>query len=143
MRSASLIVRKDLRVLWRSPVLLGVLLAYPLVIALLVGLVAGYASSKPGVALVDEDGLPRAVVVGGETFHVDRTIRTVSNEVKLIRLDREEAARQLRTGKVVATITVPPGFIADLRGIRSRRSSISSTASSRARSSRRTSSTSS
>jgi ABC-type multidrug transport system permease subunit len=117
LRSASLIVRKDLRVLWRSPVLLGVLLAYPLVIALLVGLVAGYASSKPRVALVDEDGLPRTVVVGGETFHVDRTIRTVSKEVKLIRLDSEEAARQLRTGKVVATITVPPGFIADLRGM--------------------------
>jgi ABC-2 type transport system permease protein len=104
-------------VLWRSPVLLGVLLAYPLVIALLVGLVAGYANSKPRVALVDEDGLPRSVVVGGETFHVDSTIRTVSKEVKLIRLDSEEAARQLRTGKVVATITVPPGFIADLRGM--------------------------
>jgi ABC-type transport system involved in cytochrome c biogenesis permease component len=117
LRSSALIVRKDLRVLWRSPVLLGVLLAYPLVIALLVGLVAGYASSKPRVALVDEDGLPRSVVVGGETFHVDRTIRTVSKEVKLIRLGREEAARQLRTGKVVATITVPPGFIADLRGM--------------------------
>ena len=103
--------------LWRSPVLLGVLLAYPLVIALLVGLVAGYASSKPRVALVDEDGLPRSVVVGGETFHVDSTIRTVSEEVKLIRLDSEEAARQLRTGKVVATITVPAGFIADLKGM--------------------------
>jgi ABC-type multidrug transport system permease subunit len=117
LRSASLIVRKDLRVLWRSPILLGVLLAYPLVIALLVGLVAGYASSKPRVALVDEDGLPRTVVVGGETFHVDSTIRTVSQQVKLIRLDSDEAARQLRTGKVVATITVPPGFIADLKGM--------------------------
>jgi ABC-2 family transporter protein len=117
LRSASLIVRKDLRVLWRSPVLLGVLLAYPLVIAVLVGLVAGYASSKPRVALVDEDGLPRMVVVGGETFHVDSTIRTVSQEVKLVRLGPEEAARQLRTGKVVATITVPPGFIADLKGM--------------------------
>jgi ABC-type multidrug transport system permease subunit len=104
-------------ILWRSPVLLGVLLAYPLVIALLVGLVAGYANSKPRVALVDEDGLPRTVVVGGETFHVDSTIRTVSKEVKLIRLGPEEAARQLRTGKVVATITVPAGFIADLKGM--------------------------
>jgi ABC-2 type transport system permease protein len=112
-----LILAKDLRVLWRSPVLLGVLLAYPLVIALLVGLVAGYANSKPRVALVDEDGLPRTVVVGGETFHVDSTIRTVSKEVKLIRLDSDEAARQLRTGKVVATITVPAGFIADLKGM--------------------------
>jgi ABC-2 type transport system permease protein len=117
LRNAALILRKDLRVLWRSPVLLGVLLAYPLVIALLVGLVAGYANSKPRVALVDEDGLPSTVVVGGEKFHVDSTIRTVSNEVKLVRLDPEEAERQLRTGKVVATITVPAGFIADLKGM--------------------------
>lgn len=117
MRSAALLMAKDLRVLWRSPVLLGVLLAYPLVVALLVGLVAGYASAKPRVALVDEDGLPASVVVGGETFHVDRTIQTVSREVKLVRLDTEEAARQLRTGKVVATITVPAGFIADLKGM--------------------------
>ena len=114
---ALLILNKDLRVLWRSPVLLGVLLAYPLVIALLVGLVAGYGSSKPRVALVDEDGLPPTVVVGGERFHVDSTIGTVSKEVKLVRLDAQEAARQLRTGKVVATITVPPGFIADLQGM--------------------------
>jgi ABC-2 type transport system permease protein len=117
LRSAGLLLRKDLRVLWRSPVLLGVLLAYPLVIALLVGLVAGYASSKPRVALVDEDGLPTTVLVGGKTFHVDSTIRTVSKEVKLLRLPAEDAERQLRTGKVVATITVPPGFIADLKGM--------------------------
>lgn len=117
MRNAALLLRKDLRILWRSPVLLVVLLAYPVVIALLVGLVAGYANSKPRVALVDEDGLPATVVVGGHRFHVDRTIRTVSKEVKLVRLSSEEAARQLRTGKLVATLTVPPGFIADLKGM--------------------------
>ncbi len=117
MRSAALMLRKDLRVLWRSPLLLGVLLAYPLVIALLVGLVAAGANAKPRVALVDEDGLPASVVVGGKRFHIDRTIRTVSREVELVRLPPDEAARQLETGKVVATVTVPPGFIADLKGM--------------------------
>ena len=55
MRRAALILRKDLRVLVRSPLLLGVLIAYPLLVAGLVGLVAGYGSSKPRVALIDED----------------------------------------------------------------------------------------
>ena len=41
MRAASIVLRKDLRVLGRSPLLLGALLAYPIVIALLVGLIAG------------------------------------------------------------------------------------------------------
>jgi len=34
-----------------------------------------------------------------------------------VRLGPEDAARQLETGKVVATVTVPPGFIADLQGM--------------------------
>ena len=39
-----LLLRKDVLVLRRSPLLLGILIAYPLVIALLVGLVASYAA---------------------------------------------------------------------------------------------------
>ena len=114
---ALLLVKKDLRVLARSPVLLIGLLAYPLVIAALVGAVAGYANSKPRVALVDEDGLPATVEVGGQRFHVDRTIDRASRNVNLVELSREEANRQLRAGKVVATLTVPAGFIADLKGM--------------------------
>ena len=110
-----LLVAKDLRVLRRSPLVLVLLLAYPLVIAGLVGLVAGYASSKPRVALVDEDRLPSDVVVQGRRFRVDRAIARVSRDVRLVRLSRDEADRQLRTGRVVATLTVPPGFVADLR----------------------------
>ena len=46
------LLRKDLLVLRRSPLLLAILVAYPLAIAVLVGLVASYGSSKPRVALV-------------------------------------------------------------------------------------------
>jgi ABC-type Na+ efflux pump permease subunit len=113
----ALLLRKDALVLRRSPLLLGILLAYPLAIAILVGLVASYASSKPRVALVDEDNLPPTVVVGGKRFHVDRTIRQVSRNVKLVRLAPDAAQRQLRNGRVVAVVTVPPGFIASLKGM--------------------------
>jgi ABC-2 type transport system permease protein len=115
VRQAWLVLAKDLRVLRRSPLLLGVLVAYPVVIALLVGLVAGYANAKPRVALVDEDGLPAKIVVGGHTFHVNSTIDQVGANVRLVRLSSAEAERELRTGKVVATITVPPGFVDDLK----------------------------
>jgi hypothetical protein len=37
--------------------------------------------------------------------------------VKLVRLSPEAAQRQLRTGRVVAVVTVPPGFIASLQGM--------------------------
>jgi ABC-2 type transport system permease protein len=117
VRRAWLILRKDLRVLRRSPLLLGVLLAYPLVIALLVGLVAGYASSKPRVALVDLDHLPQTIAVGGETFDVQATIDQVSRNVRLVRMSSDEAERELANGKVVAVLTVPRGFVSDLIGM--------------------------
>ena len=117
MRRVALLLGKDLRVLRRSPLLLGVLLAYPLLIAALVVLVAQYANAKPRVALVDEDGLPASVEIGGQTFHPDRTIDRVSNEGELVRLDADEARRQLDTGRVVAVVTIPPGFVSELRAM--------------------------
>jgi ABC-type transport system involved in multi-copper enzyme maturation permease subunit len=116
VRRVALLLLKDLRVLRRSPVLVGVLVAYPLLVAGLVGLVAGYGSSKPRVALVDEDHLPPVAVVGGHTFRINDAIGEVSKNVHLIRMGRDEAAHQLATGRVVATLTVPAGFLADLRG---------------------------
>ena len=117
MRRVALLLGKDLRVLRRSPLLLGVLLAYPLLIAALVVLVAQYANAKPRVALVDEDGLPETVQIAGQTFHPDRTIDRASKEVDLVRLDRDEARRQLDTGRVVAVVTIPPGFVSELRAM--------------------------
>jgi ABC-type Na+ efflux pump permease subunit len=113
----ALLLRKDALVLRRSPVLLVILLAYPAAIAVLVGMVASYASSKPRVALVDEDGLPPTVEIAGKRFHVDQTIKQVSENVKLVRLSPEAARHQLRTGKVVAVLTVPPGFVSTLKGM--------------------------
>ncbi len=115
MTRVLLVLSKDLRVLVRSPLLLGVLIAYPLLVAGLVGLVAGYGSSKPRVALVDQDDLPRIVTVGGHRFRIKDAIDEVSKNVHLVRMDTAEARRALATGRVVATLTVPPGFLADLK----------------------------
>jgi ABC-2 type transport system permease protein len=117
MNRIALLLRKDVLVLRRSPLLLGILIAYPLAIALLIGLVASYGSSKPRVAFVDEDNLPATVVLGGKRFDVGHTIDEASKKVKLVRLSPGEAKRQLDDGRVVAVVTVPPGFISTLRGM--------------------------
>jgi hypothetical protein len=85
------------------------------VIAVLVGLVAGYANSKPRVAFVDEDNLPPVVEIAGEKFGVSKTIAQVARNVKLVDMSSDEAQRELDSGKVVGVITVPGGFIADLQ----------------------------
>jgi len=108
------LLKKDLLVLRRSPVLLAALLAYPIVIALLVGLVAGYANAKPRVAWVDEAGLPAVIAVGGHRFHIQTVIDDVAQQVTLVKESTRDAARELANGKVVATITVPSGFLSEL-----------------------------
>jgi hypothetical protein len=112
-----LILRKDLLVLRRSPALLGVLIAYPLVIALLIGLTAAYANAKPRVALVDLDVIPHRVTVAGKSFDVDGLIDEVAKNVELVRMSEAQAADQLASGRVAAVITVPPGFVAQLKGL--------------------------
>jgi ABC-2 type transport system permease protein len=112
-----LLLRKDLLVLRRSPLLLGVLVAYPLVIALLIGLTAAYANAKPRVALVDRDGIPHHVTVAGNTFDVDALIHQVAKNVELVRMSENDASRQLASGRVAAVITIPEGFIDELKGL--------------------------
>jgi hypothetical protein len=112
-----LLLRKDLRVLLRSPLLVGAALVYPVVVAVLVALVAAYAGTKPRVALVDEAGLPPVVHVGDRDFHIRRALDRAAHEVHIVRLSNSEARRQLETGRVVALVRVPHGFLADLRAM--------------------------
>src|SRR5207237_80277 len=102
VRRVVLLLRKDLRVLLRSPLLLGVLIAYPLLVAGLVGLVAGYGSSKPRVALVGEDHLPRIAHVGGQSFGIQDAIDEVGKNVHLVRGGRATCAGKTYNGRGLA-----------------------------------------
>ena len=117
MTKIRLLLAKDLRVLGRSPALLAALILYPLVFAVLVGLVVRYASDRPRVAFVDRDRLPETLTVGGQSFNVPQVISEVQGSVDLVPMSEEEAERQLATGAVVAEIVVPPGFASKLRGM--------------------------
>src|SRR5919204_145499 len=64
MSRVALLLRKDALILWRSPLLLGLLLAYPLLIALLVVLVAGSLAAERDENVVGR--LVRGLVTRGE-----------------------------------------------------------------------------
>jgi len=123
MSAVALLLRKDLTVLRRSPVLLGALLAYPVVIALLVGLVAGYASSKPRVAWVDEDNVPAVVQVAGHRFHVQTIIDQVSSNVTLVRMSADERRASSRRARSSQQSRSRPGLSARSRRRRAARAS--------------------
>ena len=117
MNAVRILLGKDLRILGRSPALLVALVLYPLLIALLVGLVARYASDQPRVGFVDLDDIPEELVVGGQRFDVSELIEQVQTEVELVPLSEAEADHQLRTGEIVAAIVVPRGFVSRLRSL--------------------------
>ncbi len=118
MRPVTLLLGKDLRTLSRLPALLLALVAYPLVIALVVGLVVRYAGERPRVGLVDEKGaLPGLLVVGQTRFDVKSRFERAT-EVDLVAMSRAEAEHELATGRVMAVLLVPRDFITKLRGLR-------------------------
>jgi hypothetical protein len=113
----ALLVRKDLRVLGRSPALVGALVLYPLLFAVLVGLLVRFAADRPRVAFVDLDRLPQRLTLAGASFDVDGVIEQVNDKAELVPMGEEEAERALETGEVVAAIVVPRGFASKLRGM--------------------------
>jgi ABC-2 type transport system permease protein len=117
MRKILLLLGKDSRLLARSPVLTGALIAYPLLIALLVGLVVRYAGERPRVALVGESGLPGVLVVGEHSFDV-RGMLEQAKEVQFVSMPAAQAQHELETGRVLASLVIPEGFASKLRGLR-------------------------
>ena len=119
MRNAALIFAKDLRLLRRAPAVLLVLVAYPLLVALLVAAALQGGDRRPGVALVNLDGSGRTVAVGERRLSVEDYAARLEEDVDLRRLGPEQAAAALEAGRVTAVVTIPEGFIADLQsGIR-------------------------
>lgn len=114
MRPIRHLFLNDARRLSRSPLLLAALVIYPLVIALLVGLVVRYAGERPRVGLVDHAGLPQAIVLGERSFDLKRLFEEAA-EVELVAMSEGEAARELETGRVLAVLTVPRDFTVKLR----------------------------
>src|SRR5664280_3070607 len=90
---------------------------YPLLIAGLVGTVAGYANSRPRIAIVDLDHIPAKTKVAGHTYQIKNLIDEVAKNVRISWMTKPEAAQALRTGEAVGVITIPKGFIAQLKSV--------------------------
>lgn len=115
MRASFLLLRADLRMLARTRALTALLVAYPLVIALVVGGILLH-QGPPRIAFVNEDLTGRSVEIGDATFSLDEYVERAERQgVDVVRLDREEADRALADGQVAGVLVVPQGTMARLR----------------------------
>ena len=100
---------KDLRILRRSPFLVAVLIAYPIVISVLIGLALSRGPDKPKVAVVNE--LPASAssfTVGGQRLDVARYARELFKSVQPVYVDtRAEAIAKVRSGEALGALIVP------------------------------------
>ena len=117
LRAAALLTYKDLVSLRRAPLVVILLACYPLLIAGLVGLVAGYANARPQVAVVDLDHIPATTTIADHRYDIKGAIDAVAKNVRISWMSKAEAEQALRTGSVVGVITIPKGFLADLKSV--------------------------
>src|SRR5919198_6453966 len=100
---------KDLRILRRSPFLVAVLIAYPVLISVLIGLALSRGPDKPRVAIVNE--LPAgetSFTVGGQRLDVTSYARELFKAIKPVDVDsREQAIKMVRDGEVLGALVVP------------------------------------
>ncbi len=117
MSGVRFLLGKDLRILRRSPLLVSLLVAYPVLIAVLIGLALSKGPDKPRVAILNQ--LPQQsgeVAIAGTTVNpADYADKLFESVVPVRVRTREEAVRKVRDGDVLAAIIVPPDLVQRLQ----------------------------
>ncbi|MEA2428387.1 MAG: type transport system permease protein, partial [Thermoleophilaceae bacterium] len=100
---------KDLQILRRSPLLVAMLVIYPILIAGLVGFAVTSGPGKPRVALLNEVPPSQTQVnLGGETVNVADEAKALFNALDVVRVNSEqEAIQKVRDGEVLGALILP------------------------------------
>jgi ABC-type multidrug transport system permease subunit len=100
---------KDLQILRRSPMLVAILVAYPVVISVLIGLALSRGPDKPKVAFVNEvPASERTFQVGRQRIDATRYAGRLFEAIDPVRVDtRAEALAKVRDGEVLGALIVP------------------------------------
>jgi ABC-2 type transport system permease protein len=103
---------KDLQILRRSPLQAVLLVAYPILIAVLVGFAISGGPSKPRVAFLNEVPEGSRVVVGGQQLRAAGVEHRICGRVECVEVDdREEAEAKVKSGDVLAALILPANLV--------------------------------
>lgn len=103
------LILKDLAVLRRSPLLAGLLVVYPVVIALMIGAAFAGAPAKPAVAFVDAVPAAHATIaIGRQRLDISQYASGLLHSVHAIRAQTRAAAiADVRSGRALAAVIIP------------------------------------
>jgi hypothetical protein len=109
---------KDLQILRRSPLQAVLLVAYPVLIAVLVGFAISPESSKPRVAFLNEIPSGSRVTVGGAQLPAIGVEGRICGRVDCIRVeDRGEALDEVSSGDALAALILPPDLVTQINSL--------------------------
>jgi hypothetical protein len=113
-------LKKDLLILARSRVLVGVLVLYPVAVALLIGLAISRAPAKPKVAIANLTPPSATVELGGTRLDVAHYYSELLSQVQPVPVATRAAAVQaVRSGKALAAIVIPANIASRLSSVTS------------------------
>ena len=108
---------KDLQLLRRSPLVTGLLVVYPIVLAVLIGLAISRSPEKPRVAFLDQ--IPKGTGLDlGETggFSQQEAYRQLCSKIECVNADsREEVEQKVKDGEVLGGLILPEDFLTKLQ----------------------------
>jgi ABC-type multidrug transport system permease subunit len=108
---------KDLRILRRSPLLVSLLVLYPIVIAVLIGFALSRGPDKPEVAFYNGlAGQPAIVELGGERIDLTQEGSRLFEEIDPVPVgSRAEAIQKVRDGDVLGALIIPEDLASNLQ----------------------------
>jgi ABC-type multidrug transport system permease subunit len=113
-------LRKDLLILARSRVMVGVLVLYPVAVALLIGLAISRAPSKPKVAIANLTPPGATVELGGTRLNVGHYYSQLFSQVQPVPVaTRAQALAAVQSGRVLAAVVIPANLASHLSSVTS------------------------
>lgn len=110
---------KDLQILRRSPFLVGLLVVYPIVIALMIGFALSSPPGKPTVAF--DDQVPPGhgqISVGSQQLNVAHYASQLLSSVNPIHVhSRAQAVADVRDGRALAAVIIPADLAQQIQGL--------------------------
>ena len=109
---------KDIQILRRSPLQAFLLIAYPVLLALLVGFAISRDPEKPRVAFLNEVPSGARVSVGQAELPSVNVDQRVCQRVECVHVaNREEAEEKVRSGDVLAALVLPADLVDQINSL--------------------------
>jgi ABC-2 type transport system permease protein len=107
---------KDLQILKRSPLLVALLVVYPVAIALMIGFALSSPPGKPTVALYDAVQTGHgAVSIGNQRVNISQYASQLFRSITPIRVSsRDEAIAMVRNGRAQAALIIPGDIVDEI-----------------------------